>query len=86
MKHTLALVLSLFALTGCSTYNTHLKTGCIWSCDQWKDYEYGTTSGTAGYSGNSTGVTARQYNLPNASYMAIRSGSTTSIIQTSKSK
>ena len=34
----------------------------------------------------STGMSARTYNLPNASYMVINIGSTTTVIQTSKTR
>jgi hypothetical protein len=77
-------VLAVLALTGCSTYQTHLRTGCIWSCDKWDNYTptVGANTGTA----TTQYQSAQTYNLPNASYMVIRSGSTTSVIQTSKSK
>lgn len=35
MKTTILTVLAMF-LTGCSTYSTHLKTGCVWSCAEWE--------------------------------------------------
>jgi hypothetical protein len=88
MKTVIA-VLALAALSGCSTYNTHLKTGCIWSCAEWEQRLAqnpggGATSGSS-YT-PSTGITSTQVFLPNAGYSVIRSGSTVSVIQTSKSK
>jgi hypothetical protein len=81
------LVLAIIAVTmisGCASYNTHLRTGCIWSCDKWDNYTptVGANTGTA----TTQYQSAQTYNLPNASYMVIRSGSTTTVIQTSKSK
>jgi hypothetical protein len=96
MKTVLA-VLALATLSGCSTYSTHLRTGCVWSCTEWTQrlaeidsdpnyYVSGAGSvGLAGSSGHS-GISAHTYNLPSGSYMAIRSGSTTSVIQTSRSR
>lgn len=91
MKIILA-VLALTMLSGCSTYSTHLRTGCVWSCAEWEkrlseidnnpNYYPSGSVGTA----NSGGMSAQTFNLPNASYMVIRSGSTTSVIQTSKSR
>ena len=34
MKSLIAVAV-LVTLSGCSTYQTHLKTGCIWSCAEW---------------------------------------------------
>ena len=86
MKSIIA-ILALATLSGCSTYSTHLKTGCVWSCAEW---EKRLAEGQSNYSGggvsSSGGITSHTYNLPNASYMVIRSGSTTSVIQTSKSR
>lgn len=82
------LIIALATLSGCSTYNTHLKTGCIWSCAeierQMAEGQVNTYSGSS--SSYSPGITGHTYNLPNASYMVIRSGSTTSVIQTSRSR
>jgi len=38
MKYSLILIAVL--MTGCanSNYSTHLKTGCIWSCDEWEQH------------------------------------------------
>jgi hypothetical protein len=84
MKTIIAIV-ALTALSGCSTYSTHLKTGCVWSCAEWeKTLADGNTMQVPGRAVSSSGITAETYNLPNASYMVIRSGSTTSVIQTSK--
>lgn len=86
MKSIIAIV-ALTALSGCSTYSTHLKTGCVWSCAEW---ERRLAEGQSNYSGggvsSSGGITSHTYNLPGASYMVMRSGSTTSVIQTSKSR
>ena len=38
MKLILALMTALI-MTGCSTYQTHLRTGCIHSCAQWEQWE-----------------------------------------------
>jgi hypothetical protein len=87
MKIILA-ILTLVTLSGCSTYSTHLKTGCVWSCAEW---EKRLAEGQSAYSGSgvassSSGIVGHTYNLPNASYMVISSGSTTSVIQTSRSR
>lgn len=87
MKTVIA-ILALATLSGCSTYNTHLKTGCLWSC---AEIERQMAEGQPNYTGSGTaaytpGITGHTYNLPNASYMVIRSGSTTSVIQTSRSR
>ena len=84
MKSIIA-ILALMVLSGCSTYSTHLKTGCVWSCAEWeRRLAEGQTNYTGSGVNSSSGITAHTYNLPNASYMVIRSGSTTSVIQTSK--
>jgi hypothetical protein len=87
MKTVLA-ILALVTLSGCSTYSTHLKTGCVWSCAEWERRlaQGDNTVAASGMGSSSGGITAHTYNLPNASYMVIRSGSTTSVIQTSKSR
>ena len=89
MKLIIAII-ALATLSGCSTYGTHLKTGCVWSCAEW---EQRMAQGQSNYSGSiantyvpSGTVTGHTYNLPNASYMVIRSGSTTSVIQTGKTR
>jgi len=83
----LVLALSILLLSGCSTYGTHLKTGCVWSCAEWeKRLAEGQPNYGGGSVAGSSGMTAQTYNLPNASYMVITSGSTTSVIQTSKSR
>jgi hypothetical protein len=83
----LALVLSILLLSGCSTYGTHVRTGCVWSCAEWQQkLAEGQTNYASGTGATSPGQTAHTYNLPNASYMVIRSGSTTSVIQTSKTR
>jgi hypothetical protein len=84
MKTVLAFL--VLTLSGCSTYGTHLKTGCVWSCAELeKSLAQGSPNLSSGGS-SSSGITGHTYNLPNASYMVIRSGSTTSVIQTSKSR
>lgn len=83
----LVLVLSILLLSGCSTYGTHVRTGCVWSCDEWQQkLAEGQTNYASGSVATGPGQTAHTYNLPNASYMVIRSGSTTSVIQTSKTR
>ena len=87
MRHTLA-VIGLLMLTGCSTYGTHLRTGCVWSCDKWAEQESQMAS-TGGpipnlYQPHSQTVT--NYITPIGGYMAIRNGSTTTVIQTSRTK
>jgi hypothetical protein len=84
---TIIAILALATLSGCSTYSTHLKTGCVWSCAEWeKRLAEGQSNYSGGGASSSGGITSHTYNLPNASYMVIRSGSTTSVIQTSKSR
>jgi hypothetical protein len=88
MKALIA-ILALTTLSGCSTYNTHLKTGCVWSCGEWEQRlaqnpTMGATSGS-GYT-PSSGISSTQVFLPSGGYSVIRSGSTVSVIQTSKSK
>ncbi len=96
MKAILSM-LALVTLSGCSTYSTHLRTGCIWSCAEWEKelakrdsdpnyYVSGPGSVYVPSASGSSGITASQYNLPSGGYMVIRSGSTTSVIQTSKSR
>lgn len=88
MKHTLT-VIALLMMTGCSTYQTHLRTGCIWSCAQWEQWERegqlasgsGTIPNTYQPSG---GISARTYITPVGSYQAIRSGSTTTITRVAR--
>jgi hypothetical protein len=94
---TIIAILALATLSGCSTYTTHVRTGCVWSCAEWSKrlaeidsdpnyYVSGPGSvGLPGVSGHS-GISAHTYNLPGGSYMAITSGSTTSVIQTSKTR
>lgn len=79
------LIISLIALTisGCASYQTHLTTGCIWSCDQWRDYKP-TGVYTEGYGGQSVGPVASQVILPGAGYMVIRSGNLTTVTRISK--
>jgi hypothetical protein len=95
MKIILAVL--VLTLSGCSTYGTHVRTGCVWSCAEWSERlaeidsdpnYYVSGPGSVGLPGGSghSGMSAHTYNLPSGSYMAIRSGSTTSVIQTSKSR
>lgn len=87
MKSIIA-ILALISMSGCSTYSTHLRTGCVWSCAEWEKRlaEDQSNFAVSGSGSSGPGITAHTYNLPNASYMVIRSGSTTSVIQTSKSR
>jgi hypothetical protein len=88
MKALIA-ILALTTLSGCASYNTHLKTGCVWSCAEWEQRlaENPTMGATSGSSYTpSSGITSTQVFLPNAGYSVIRSGSTVSVIQTSRSK
>ena len=91
------IIISAILLTGCSTYSTHLRTGCVWSCAEWeqrlaeidKNPNYYTNGPGSAYIPSAVGtggMSAHTYNLPNASYMVITSGSTTSVIQTSRSR
>jgi hypothetical protein len=73
------LVLSALLLSGCSTYSTHLRTGCIWTCDQ-----YTTDSAYTGVGGSL--VRSQQIFTPQGGYLVIQSGSTTSVIQTSRTR
>jgi hypothetical protein len=86
MKIILAVL--VLTLSGCASYNTHLRTGCIWSCDSWSNQDQLAITG--GDIPNtytpSAGITSQTYITPVGSYQVIRSGSTTSIIQTSKGK
>ena len=85
MKTVLALL--VLTLSGCSTYSTHLKTGCIWSCAEWQQR---LAEGQPNYSGSgvssTSGIRAQQIFTPQGGFMVIQSGSTTSVIQTSKSR
>ena len=88
MKALIA-ILALTTLSGCASYNTHLKTGCVWSCAEWEQRlaqnpGVGSTSGST-YT-PSKGISSTQVFLPSGGYSVIRSGSTISVIQTSKSK
>jgi len=94
MKSIIA-VIALATLSGCSTYGTHQRTGCVWSCAEWEkrlaeidsNPNYYTTGPGSVYAGSGaapSGQRVHTYNLPNASYMVITNGSTTSVIQTSK--
>jgi hypothetical protein len=87
MKSIIA-ILALATLSGCSTYSTHLKTGCLWSCAEWEKRlaQGDNTVAVSGMGSSGGGISAHTYNLPGASYMVIRSGSTTSVIQTSRSR
>lgn len=82
---TVITVLALSMLTGCASLSTHLRTGCVWSC---ADAAHTVVTSTVVSSGTTvnTGITAHTYHLPSASYLVIRSGSTTSVIQTSRSR
>jgi len=88
MKLILAIVV-IITMSGCASYNTHLKTGCVWSCGEWEQRlaENPTMGATSGSSYTpSTGISSTQVFLPSGGYSVIRSGSTISVIQTSKSK
>ena len=80
----LAVLVTALSMTGCASYQTHLTTGCIWSCDQWRDYKP-TGVYSPGYGGHAVGPSVTQVILPNAGYMVIRSGNLTTVTQTSKS-
>jgi hypothetical protein len=87
MKAVIA-VLALATLSGCSTYNTHLKTGCVWTCAEWEQrlaQNPSAASGSGGYS-PSTGISSTQVFTPYGGYSVIQSGSTISVIQTSRSR
>lgn len=87
MKLILALV-AITALSGCASYNTHLKTGCIFECAQWEKYlaERGPINPNGPVASTSQGISSTQVYLPNAGYNIIRSGSTVTVTQTSRSK
>jgi uncharacterized protein YceK len=88
MKLILAIVV-LITMSGCASYNTHLKTGCVWSCAEWEQ-RLAQNPGAGATSGStyipSKGISSTQVFLPSGGYSVIRSGSTISVIQTSKSK
>ena len=82
------ILISVLLLSGCSTYNTHLKTGCIWTCAEWEQriaQNPGAASGSGGYS-PSSGISSTQVFTPYGGYSVIQSGSTISVIQTSRSR
>lgn len=70
-------------LSGCSTYSTHLRTGCIWTCDQYTATSPNTGVGL-GTAANSPGIRGQQIFTPQGGFLVIQSGSTTSVIRTSK--
>ena len=77
-------VLTLISLTGCSTYQTHLRTGCITDCAKWEQWEReGQLASSGGPVANtytpSSGISGRTYILGGTTYSVIRSGSTTTI-------
>ena len=85
------LVLAIIAVTmmsGCASYNTHLKTGCIWSCAQWEQWEKdGQLANTGAITNTYTpnkGITAQTYITPQGGFQVIRSGSTTTINRISR--
>ena len=86
------LVLAIIAVTmmsGCASYNTHLRTGCIWSCDKWEQWEKdGQLANTGGPVANTytpnKGITAQTYITPQGGFQVIRSGSTTTINRISR--
>lgn len=87
---TLIAMLALATLSGCSTYNTHLKTGCVWSCAEWTgrlaaNPINSSSASSSGYT-PSTGISSTQVFTPQGGYSIIRSGSTTSVIRTSITK
>jgi hypothetical protein len=83
---TLAVLVAALTLSGCSTYQTHLKTGCVWSCAEWQNRESQATAYTSGYSQYNPGITASQVILPSGGYMVIRSGNLTTVTQTSTTR
>ena len=87
MKTVLA-ILALATLSGCSTYSTHLKTGCVWSCAEWEQRlaQGSTNYSSSGVSSSTSGIRGQQIFTPQGGFMVIQSGSTTSVIQTSKSR
>jgi hypothetical protein len=86
---TLIAVLALISLSGCASYSTHLRTGCIFECAKWEQWErdgqLATASGPVAntYTPN-TGISGRTYITPVGGYQAIRSGSTTTVTRVSK--
>ena len=82
------ILISVLLLSGCSTYNTHLKTGCVWTCAEWEQrlaQNPSAASGSGGYS-PSSGISSTQVFTPYGGYSVISSGSTISVIQTSRSR
>jgi hypothetical protein len=81
------ILISVLLLSGCSTYSTHLKTGCIWTCAEWEQRLAENPSASSGSSYTpSSGISSTQVFLPSGGYSVIRSGSTMSVIQTSRSR
>lgn len=81
----LVAVLALITLSGCASYNTHLRTGCVLECAKWENVTTTASTGPSSYT-PSTGISSTQVYLPNAGYSVIQSGSTISVIQTSRSR
>lgn len=81
----LVAVLALVALSGCASYNTHLRTGCVLECAKWENVTATASTGASAYTPHS-GIRSTQVFTPQGGYMVIQSGSTISVIQTSKSR
>lgn len=81
---TLTLTLA-FLVTGCSTMDTHLKTGCIWTCAEWAERlaenPHMATSGVGNINSSYQTVST-----PGGVYSISTIGNSTSISQISKTR
>jgi hypothetical protein len=89
MKLVLA-VIAVTMMSGCASYQRNWQTGCLWDCAKWDEWrEQGQLANTGAIANTYTpskGTTAQTYITPQGGFQVIRSGSTTTVIQTSKSK
>jgi hypothetical protein len=87
MKLLLA-ILALTTLSGCASYSTVIRTGCIFECAEWERIlaEQGPIDPRGPVANSTHGISSTQVYLPNAGYNIIRSGSTVTVTQTSRSK
>ena len=84
MKPLLLGTLALF-LSGCSTMDTHLKTGCIWTCAEWAERLAEDPNTPTPGVGN-VNFSYQTVATPGGTYSISTIGNSTSISQISKTK
>lgn len=73
------------ALTGCSTMDTHLKTGCIWTCSEWQQRLAENPNMRTPGVGNPN-ISYSTVSIPSGTYSISTMGNSTVVNQISRTK